>query len=181
MATLPDVEGYTRFWHQMADYLYRQLSLAEQAVHIQLFRLSWGRGEPTCRIGLPKLCERTGIRSQQTVHTAVKSLIGKGLVRKVNITLGKGKEQGSTYEIVPPPVQGQTLSPANSGGHPKHRSLPKSGSNKEEYKEQVNKEGAAREDVKNCTDCHGALWRPKGGVIGNPVERCPHSQLREGK
>lgn len=103
MASLPEVDGYTRLWHQMTDYLYRNLTASEQSVHIQLFRLSWGRNEETCMIGLPGLARRTGI-AKTTVQRAVEGLIEKGLIEKVGGVFGKGVEQGMEYRVVPPPA-----------------------------------------------------------------------------
>lgn len=114
MEGLPALEGYMRFWHQMTDHLYAQLTLAEQSIHIQLFRLSWGRGFPTCKIGLSRLCERTGIKSPTTTHAALRGLIKKGLVRKISVELGKGKEQGIEYFVVPPPASVEKLSSTES-------------------------------------------------------------------
>jgi len=170
MATLPDIEGFTKLWHQMTDYLYRQLSLAEQAVHVQLFRLSWGYGKPTCHIGLPKLSERVGV-SQRTVQDAIKGLVAKGLIRKQQVNFGKGKEQGIEYFVEPPP------SMAKSASLVEFARLAKSASNKEALKEIYKKGVNASLDIKNCPDCHGTGFSYPNGH-GDGVVRCKHEALR---
>ena len=124
MASLPDVEGYTKLWHQMTDHLYRQLTTAEQAVHVQLFRLSWGYNKPTCFIALPKLAERVGI-ARSAVQRALDGLVAKGLVTKTRLQFGKGHPQGIEYTITPPP------SLLKASRLPETSSLPEKGSNKE--------------------------------------------------
>lgn len=112
MASLPDVGGYGKLWHQITDYLLRQLDPAEQAIFIQLYRLTWGWGEsprPSCRISLPKLANRSGM-SVPPAHRAVKRLEQKGIVKKGAATLGKGKDQGIEYWVTPPPIVIKSLS-----------------------------------------------------------------------
>ena len=55
MDSLPETAGFTKLHHQVVDHLYCQLSPKEQIVHIQLYRLAWGRWNPNCFISLPKL------------------------------------------------------------------------------------------------------------------------------
>jgi DNA-binding Lrp family transcriptional regulator len=129
MASLPDVSGYTKLWHQMTDHLYSQLTTAEQAVHIQLFRLSWGFGVPTCIIGLPKLAKRVGA-SATTIQKAIEGLIHKGLIKKLQIINGRGKLQGIEYEITPPPSLLKSTSLPESTRLPDSTSLVDSGTNK---------------------------------------------------
>lgn len=109
MAALPDVEGYTKLWHQMTDHLYRKLTSSEQAVHIQLFRLSWGHNTPNCVVGLPNLSKRTGI-AKTTVQRAIDGLIKKGLIEKVRVVFGRETVQGVEYRIIPPPALLKTSS-----------------------------------------------------------------------
>jgi DNA-binding Lrp family transcriptional regulator len=112
MASLPDVSGYGKLWHQITDYLLPQLDPAEQAVFIQLYRLTWGWGEnprPNCKISLPRLASRSGM-SVPPAHRAVKRLEQKGIVRKGAATLGKGKVQGIEYWVTPPPIVIKSLS-----------------------------------------------------------------------
>jgi DNA-binding Lrp family transcriptional regulator len=102
MASLPDVAGFTKFFHQITDFLYPQLSPSEQCVHLQLYRLTWGRGEPFCRISLPRLAERSNM-SERTTHDALAKLISKGLIKKGTSVIGKGREQGIEYWVTPAP------------------------------------------------------------------------------
>ena len=121
MASLPEVNGYMKFWHQLTDHLYRQLTPAEQVVHIQLYRLSWGHAKPTCEVGLPRLAERAGI-GRSTAQQAVNGLVRKGLIKKLKMIIGSNKEQGIEYYVEPP------SSLLKSGSLPKNNSLLKSGS-----------------------------------------------------
>jgi hypothetical protein len=142
MASLPEVGGFTKFWHQLTDYLYAQLTPAEQVVHIQLFRLSWGHNKPNCKIGLPQLARRAGI-GRSTAQIAIAGLISKGLIRKVQTHFGSDKEQGNEYYIVPP------TSMHNSGNQPKRNSLPESNSlpDSRHYKENTQKENTQTQDA----------------------------------
>ncbi|HEX8473074.1 MAG TPA: helix-turn-helix domain-containing protein [Pyrinomonadaceae bacterium] len=102
MKSLPSKKGFTKQYHQLTDLLYGHLSAYEQLVHMHLFRLSWGNGNPTCFIGMPRLAERCKI-SPRSAHEAVKSLINKGLIEKVEHKFGKGIEQGLVFYVQPPP------------------------------------------------------------------------------
>jgi len=130
MASLPEIGGFTKFWHQLTDYLYGQLTPAEQVVHIQLFRLSWGHNKPNCRIGLPQLAKRAGI-GRSTAQTAVAGLINKGLIKKVQTHFGSDKEQGNEYYIVPPSSMFKSGSQSKSNSLPESNSLPIYRHNKE--------------------------------------------------
>ncbi len=127
MASLPETAGFTKLHHQVVDHLYCQLSPKEQIVHIQLYRLTWGRGCPNCFISLPKLARRSNL-SPRSTSDAVSLLESKGLIRKGLAITGKGKEQGVEYWITPAPAlakparlafrasQAKSASPAESGG-----------------------------------------------------------------
>ncbi|HMW00819.1 MAG TPA: hypothetical protein PKE58_11815, partial [Acidobacteriota bacterium] len=52
LASLPTTDGYLKLHRQIVDFLYPQLDPAEQAIHLQLYRLSWGYNKTTCIIGL---------------------------------------------------------------------------------------------------------------------------------
>lgn len=171
MASLPDTDGWFKLWNQVVDHLYRQLTFAEQAVHIQLFRLSWGFGSPECLISLPQLAKRIG-GAKGTVQTAIDGLIDKGLVRKLRTVQGKDRMQGIVYYVEPPPAL------LKAGRLPKSDSLPKFSTNKDikDYKE-IKKEGASALDSKNCPDCAGTNFTyPDGFEHG--AKKCPHPKLK---
>lgn len=148
MASLPDVGGFTRFWHQLTDYLYGQLTPAEQVVHIQLFGLSWGHNKSTCKIGLPQLARRAGI-GRSTAHTAVAGLINKGLIKKVQTHFGSDKEQGNEYYVVPPSSMLASGSQSKRNSLPESNSLPNSRHNKENtYKEATQTQEAPAASVR---------------------------------
>ncbi len=98
LASLPTTDGYLKLHRQIVDFLYPQLDPAEQAIHLQLYRLSWGYNKTTCIIGLPKLAQRSGM-STSAAQQAVNRLMTKGLIKKVRMILGKGIEQGVEYEV----------------------------------------------------------------------------------
>ena len=148
MASLPDVGGFTKFWHQLTDYLYGQLTPAEQVVHIQLFRLSWGHNKSTCKIGLPQLARRAGI-GRSTAQTAVAGLINKGLIRKVQTHFGSDKEQGNEYYVMPPSSMMASTSQAKRNSLPESNSLPDFRHNKENtQKENTQTQDAPAADVR---------------------------------
>jgi len=158
MASLPDVGGFTKFWHQLTDHLYGQLTPAEQVVHIQLFRLSWGHNKSNCKIGLPQLAKRAGI-GRSTAQTAIAGLINKGLIKKVLTHFGSDKEQGNEYHVVPPSSLLKSGSQSKSNSLPESNSLPDS----RHYKENTQKEN---------TQTQGAP--AAGGGVGSKftIEEC---------
>jgi DNA-binding Lrp family transcriptional regulator len=99
--SLSDAVAHMPLFHQMTDYLDRQLSPSEQAVYRQLFRLTWGFQRPTVVIGNGKLAERSNV-GETTVRTVLKALEAKGLVRKVRMIFGSNQEQGNEWEVFAP-------------------------------------------------------------------------------
>src|SRR5262249_28589366 len=123
------------------------LDLQERSVYLQLFRLSWGYGKPTCRISLPRLSERAKL-GRSTAQRAVERLIGKGVVIKTGHNIGFGKEQGSEFFVPLPesviqifsipsenslPVESRLL---RKNRLPSESRLPAQGTNKDLYKKQ---------------------------------------------
>ena len=94
---IPEVRGHTQLPHRYTDHLPRWLSADEQAVYVQLYRLSWGWGNEVCFISNPKLSERSGV-PETSMRRAVKKLIGKGLIEKTDRRFG-GAEQGIEYRV----------------------------------------------------------------------------------
>src|SRR5262249_34838393 len=138
-----DTTGFTKLHHQIVDHLYGQLSTKGQVVHIQLYRLSWGRGRPNCFISLPKLARRCNL-SQRSAGEAVALLESKGLIRKGSVVIGRGKEQGIEYWIAPAPAFAKTASLANPASLATSASLAKS-SSRIEYKEELHEEHTHKE------------------------------------
>jgi len=103
LTSLPDVDGFVFWFHQLTDYLCRQLTPPEQAIYLQLYRLSWGFGGPRCIVGFPKLAERSGM-SESGARLAATGLIKKGLVRKLGMVFGRNVEQGIEWEVFEPPA-----------------------------------------------------------------------------
>jgi predicted transcriptional regulator len=91
-------EGFQQIPNMVALVLYRHLNPAERAVYGELFQLSWGFGNRTCKVSLPRLAERSGMK-QTATHEAVKRLVSKGLVLKSQMDFGKGKDQGIIYSL----------------------------------------------------------------------------------
>jgi Helix-turn-helix domain len=143
MDSLPDTTGFTKLHHQIVDHLYCHLSAKEQVVHIQLYRLAWGKGRPNCFINLPKLARRSNL-SQRSVGEAVALLESKGLIRKGSVVTGRGKEQGIEYWITPAPALEKTASLANPASLATSPSLAKSGG-RIEYKEELHEEHTHKE------------------------------------
>lgn len=138
MNSLPETAGFTKLHHQVVDHLYCHLSPKEQIVHIQLYRLAWGRGCPNCLISLPKLARRSNLSPRSTAD-AVSLLESKGLIRKGAAITGKGKEQGIEYWVTPAPALAKTASLAISASQARTASPAESGRSIE-YKEQTTHE-----------------------------------------
>lgn len=97
-SSIEPVKGHLKLPHVYTDGLARLLDPAEQVVYLQLFRLSWGYGKDSCIIGLPKLAERANV-SRSTAQQAIKKLLEKKLLEKIDWTIGYGKEQGTVYRL----------------------------------------------------------------------------------
>lgn len=97
--SLPDVKGDSRLPHRYTDHLCRLLRPDEQAIFLQLYRLSWGWGKDTCFISNPRLSERSNV-PLSTMKRAVATLISKGLIEKTGQTNGFGKDQGVEYRVL---------------------------------------------------------------------------------
>ncbi len=96
---IPDVKGDTRLPHKYSDYLCTMLKPDEQAVFLQLYRLSWGFKNETCFISNPRLSKRSNV-PLSSMKRAVSGLISKGVVEKTGQTNGFGKEQGVEYKVL---------------------------------------------------------------------------------
>jgi hypothetical protein len=99
LALIPDVKGDARLPHRFTDHLCRLLNPYEQAVYLQLYRLSWGWSKETCFISNPRLSERSNV-PLSTMKRVVVSLINKGLIEKTGHTNGYGKDQGVEYRLL---------------------------------------------------------------------------------
>nr|QEO74333.1 hypothetical protein [uncultured bacterium] len=161
---LPDVKGHTQLPHRYTDHLPRWLSADEQAVYIQLYRLSWGWGKDTCFISNPKLAERSGV-PETSMRRAVKKLVGKGLIEKTDRKFG-GVEQGIEYRVF-------NLDRLTGGDRASNTDGP---SNMAPNKEKDLKEKQKGVDASLCPDCMGTgFYYPQGTAKG--VARCPHAKL----
>jgi hypothetical protein len=161
---IPEVRGHTQLPHRYTDHLPRWLSADEQAVYIQLYRLSWGWGNEVCFISNPKLSERSGV-PETSMRRAVKKLIGKGLIEKTDRRFG-GAEQGIEYRV-------STLDRLTNPDRASNKNSP---SNTAPNKERVLKENF-KADASQCPDCMGTgFYYPEGTAKG--VKRCEHRKLR---
>lgn len=101
--SLPDVAGWAPSFHQVTDYLNRQLATSEQAIYEQLYRLTWGYERPRVVVGFPKLAERANV-GESTARSAAKALERNGLIRRHGVVFGLNHEQGVEWEVFPPPA-----------------------------------------------------------------------------
>lgn len=92
------VRGHLRIPNTFIDSLCKILDPYEQAVYLQLFRLSWGYSKDSCTISLPALATRSNC-SRATTQRTISKLIEKQLIVKVDIQIGYGKEQGAIYRL----------------------------------------------------------------------------------
>ncbi|MEA2174810.1 MAG: Bacteriophage replication protein, partial [Blastocatellia bacterium] len=173
IASLPEVVGRLELPHQVVDHLLRLLDPYEQAVYIQLYRLSWGFNKPNCSISNPKLAQRTGM-PESTVKKTLGKLKEKGLIKKTGLQIGYGKEQGIDFWVAAPSSQLQRSRQTQESSQ-----LPQAHSNRKALKEN-NKRESAPPDYKDCPDCQGSgFWYPEGVEKG--VAKCKHTRLTEGK
>ena len=166
-APFRDKRGHLRQPHAYTDGLCQVLDVYEQAIYTQLYRLSYGYGKPTCKIGLPQLARRSNM-GKTTTQATVNRLIDKGLIRKLEYEIGRNKEQGTTYWVSSPDSQPDT------------DSLPGSDTIKVKALKENNQKGAhARKDYSACPDCLGSgmCW-PSGTIGKGGVKRCQHPKLR---
>lgn len=156
--------------HQVTDHLLPHLDPFEQAVYVQLYRLSWGHKSNKCRISNDRLAERAHM-SVSKVKKAALALEGKGLVKKLATPHGLGVIQGVEYEVFAPSWQVQRsqlresqLSQSQLSGAP----------NKEKDLKERDK---GKVDISDCPDCFGTgMWYPEGFDKG--VARCRHERLK---
>lgn len=164
IAALPEVKGHGELPYQILDHLLRQLSPDEQAIYIQLYRLSWGWGKEICEISNPKLSERSNV-PLSTMKRKVGLLVSKGLVEKINTVIGYGKDQAVVYRVAAPSWQlARSRQPIQSR-------QPTAGRNKEELNQNT------KGDFTSCPDCFGTEWYYPHGTT-NGVVRCQHARLK---
>jgi predicted transcriptional regulator len=170
MTSLPKVAGHLRMPNSVTDHLFKFLTADEQAIFIQLFRLSWGFNKPTCSISNPKLSERSNVK-MTSMKAAVKRLESRGLISKRATTLGYGKEQGIEYRVSHPDSQSDIDRQPHSGRQSVSDTI------KEKLlKENNKKENKLALDTKSCPDCQGSgFWYPEG--IEKGVAKCRHKRL----
>lgn len=169
---LKEVKGYLRLANTVVDSLLPTLDVYEQAVFIQLYRLAHGFGNFTCKVSLPALQGRTGVKAT-SLKQAIARLQARGIVEKISAEIGFGREQGITYWVSPDGRQ--TYGDWQTQGGSQSRD----GDNKrkESYKEINLKGGLTPEQVKACPDCGGVgMWYPEGP--GRGVARCYHPSLK---
>lgn len=147
IASLPEVNGRLELPYQVVDHLLRLLDPMEQAVYIQLYRLSWGFNKPTCSISNPKLAERTGM-PESTVKKTLAKLRAKGLVKKTGINLGYGKDQGIDFWVTAPSSQLQRSSQLQES-----RQLPQDHNKINTFKENTHKGSVRRSSKFSLEEC----------------------------
>ena len=98
LSKLPEIGGRLGLPHRYTDHLCQALSPDEQAVYVQLYRLSWGWDKDSCFISNPRLSERSNV-PLTTMRRVVKALIAKGLIEITDRKFGSNQEQGITYRV----------------------------------------------------------------------------------
>jgi hypothetical protein len=165
LSIVPRVAGHTPLPHTYADHICHWLSADEQAVYVQLYRLSWGWQKETCFISNRRLSERSGV-PLSSMRRAVAKLERKRLIEKTNRVFGSNAEQGIEYRVFNLSSLSKTDSPPNTS----------SLSNMTPNKEKLLKETDKGLDASGCPDCFGTgMWYPEGFDKG--VARCSHQRL----
>jgi DNA-binding Lrp family transcriptional regulator len=170
LASLPEVKGYIRLYHQIIDHLLPQLDPLESYVYLHLYRLSWGFGNSSCVITNPGLARRCNL-SERTIRNITPKLREKGLIEKIRIMeSGEGVE----WKVIIPAGAAQDAGAARNAGAARFAD-----SNRKDLIDTINREKASP-DYKNCPDCNGSgFWYPEGVEKG--VAKCRHERLKEGK
>jgi hypothetical protein len=164
LSMIPLVAGHTALPHTYTDHLARWLSSDEQAVYLQLYRLSWGWNKPTCFISNPRLSERSGV-PETSMRRAVKKLVTKKLIEKTNRVFGSNTDQGIEYRVF-------KLDSLTKGDRASNTDGPSSvAPNKEKLLKETD-----QKDFSKCLDCMGTgFYYPEGTAKG--VRRCEHKRL----
>jgi hypothetical protein len=156
----------------IVDSLLPTLDVYEQAVFVQLYRLAHGFGNFTCKVSLPALQARTGVKPT-SLKQAIARLQVRGVVEKISAEIGFGREQGITYWVSPDGRQTYGDWQAQGG----RQSSGDDNKRKEHLKESKLKGELTPEQIKACPDCGGVgMWYPEGP--GKGVARCYHPSLR---
>jgi hypothetical protein len=167
---LKEVKGYLRLPNTIVDSLLPTLDVYEQAVFVQLYRLSQGFGNYSCKVSLPTLQARSGVKAT-SLKQAISRLQARGIVEKISAEIGFGREQGITYWVSQDGRQTYGDWQAQGGSQPPHAD------NKRKDNKETNKKGGLTpEQIKSCPDCNGVgMWYPEGP--GKGVARCYHPSL----
>jgi hypothetical protein len=169
---LREVKGFLRLANTIVDSLLPTLDVYEQAVFVQLYRLAHGFGNFTCKVSLPALQARTGVKPT-SLKQAIARLQARGVVEKISAEIGFGREQGITYWVSPDGRQTYGDWQAQGGRQPSGDDNKR----KEHLKESKLKGELTPEQIKGCPDCGGVgMWYPEGP--GKGVARCYHPSLR---
>ncbi|HEX8189648.1 MAG TPA: hypothetical protein VF586_14935 [Pyrinomonadaceae bacterium] len=169
---LREVKGYLRLANTIVDSLLPTLDVYEQAVFIQLYRLAHGFGNFTCKVSLPALQARTGVKPT-SLKQAIARLQARGVVEKISADIGFGREQGITYWVSSDGRQTYGDWQSQGGRQPSGDDNKR----KEHLKESKLKGELTPEQIKACPDCGGVgMWYPEGP--GRGVARCYHPSLK---
>jgi hypothetical protein len=163
LASLPDIKGDARVPHRYTDHLCRLLNPYEQAVYLQIYRLSWGWGKETCFISNPRLSERSNV-PLSTMKRVVVALIDKGLIEKTGHTNGYGKDQGVEYRV--PSVSWQPVESSQPGASRQ----PAAGPIKKNTQINTHTQGVSVGSKYSLEECrrYAEYLRSSGGGINNP-------------
>jgi hypothetical protein len=143
-------ERWTGIPNDLIDNVLRTLKPSDQAVLLQLYRLTWGYKTTRIKISHDKLGKRSGISKRQA-QTCTLRLEAKHLIKRIDT----GKTESAEYEMLLPPAT---------------RTMAKSAI----AKPTINKEIKEKEiEKKDCSKCNGTgFWYPEGVEKG--VQRCKH-------
>lgn len=167
LSLIPQVSGHTTLPHAYTDHLARWLSADEQAVYVQLYRLSRGWGKDTCFISNRRLSERSGV-PETSMRRAVRKLQSKQLIEKTSRVFGSNTDQGIEYRLSPLDRLSKSDRVVNVDSP--SNVVP----NKEKLLKETSQKGI---DASRCPDCMGTgFYYPEGNAKG--VKRCEHKKLR---
>lgn len=127
VAPTPDVgvrvaSSYFRAANSVFDELLPKLTLPEQLVFVQLYRLSWGHQRETCRVSVPRLASRCNLGTT-AVRTALRKLERDGRIMALGTDFGASNkhDRGLEYRVLlPDGTPTESVAPTRNVGATRH-------------------------------------------------------------
>jgi DNA-binding transcriptional ArsR family regulator len=138
-----------RLPHAVIDDILPTLEPSEQAIYLQLLRLSWGHRREVAKVGMARLAERANV-GKSTARGVLRKLEKRGLVEVLSVDFGGGGTSGGAlYRVSVPGVDAaEFLRAPKSGGVPKVSAPPESSAMKDSERKETEKADLTVYDVR---------------------------------